>query len=306
VKGSQGTVFVAPRLFSADFENFSHLMREVCGISFEPHQRETIERRLGQRLDDLGLSSFATYLARLKETPAELDYVFDALMVKETYFFRQDYQLDGLVSEVLPELARREGHPRRLVVWSAGCSSGEEAYTLGILLAESFELTGWAKQVIGMDLCGSNIEAAVRGEYRKSAFRTVEVEGLARHIEAGERNFRVREPLRRMCHFFRGNLLDENDLRKVGRVDVAFCRNVLIYMDEASRLKVLRLIFERLLPGGYLFLGHAESLLSLDTPFEPVHLAKDLVYRRPSLRGWHSSSSNTSSSNTSSSNKGPA
>jgi chemotaxis protein methyltransferase CheR len=264
-------------------------MREVCGISFEAHQRETIERRLGQRLTELGFNSFAAYWSRLKENPAEFDYVFDALMVKETYFFRQDYQLDGLASEVIPEISRREGGTRRVAVWSAGCSSGEEAYTLAILLSESFELAGWTKQVIGMDLCTSNIESAARGEYRKSSFRAVAVEGLNRHIEAGERNYRVREPLRRMCHFFRGNLLSEDDVRKVGRVDIVFCRNVLIYMDEESRLKVLRLIFDRLLPGGYLFLGHAESLLSFDTPFEPVHLAKDLVYRRPLLRGWRSS-----------------
>jgi chemotaxis protein methyltransferase CheR len=267
-------------------------MREVCGVAFEPHQRETIERRLSQRLDELGIASFAGYWARLKENPSELEYVFDALMVKETYFFRQDYQFDSLASEVLPEIARREGRARRLQVWSAGCSSGEEAYTLAILLSETFELAGWSKQVIGMDLCGSNIESAVRGEYRKSSFRAVAVENLARHIETGERTFRVREPLRRMCQFFRGNLLNEHDVRKVGRVDVAFCRNVLIYMDEASRIKVLRLIFERLLPGGYLFLGHAESLLSLETAFEPVHLAKDLVYRRPLLRSWNSSSPN--------------
>jgi chemotaxis protein methyltransferase CheR len=277
---------VTSKLSTNEFETFSRLMQGSCGISFETYQSDSIERRLLHRMDELGVDTFAAYVSRIQEDRAELECVFDALMVKETYFFRQDYQLQAFSNEVIPELVRRESFGRNFSVWSAGCSSGEEAYTIAILLAESAALAGSKRQVIGTDLCISNVEAALRGEYRASSFRSVSVERLSRYIDASRKLYRVRDPLRRMCHFRKCNLLSESDVRDVGRVDVVFCRNVLIYMDEKSRLRVLRHLYERLLPGGYLLLGHAESLLTLDTPFEPVHLKGDLVYRRPENRSW--------------------
>jgi chemotaxis protein methyltransferase CheR len=277
---------VSPKLTPADFHVFSQTMRGLVGICFDDHQREGVERRLGQRLEELGITSFSSYWGRLRQDKSELDFVVEALMVKETYFFRQDYQLNAFADEVLPELSRRDGHSRRVTLWSAGCSSGEEAYTLAILLSESTDLGDYRKQVVGTDLCASNIEAARRGEYRASSFRSVPAERLSQYIDASEKPYRVRASLRRMCHFQQGNLLSEADVRQVGRVDAVFCRNVLIYMDEPTRLRVLRHLFERLLPGGFLFLGHAESLLTLDTPFEPVHLSSDLAYRRPEHGTW--------------------
>lgn len=272
---------VTPKLSASEFETFSRVLRGLCGLSPEAQQRDAVERRVGERLLALGLPSFSAYLPNFIEDQLEQQFVFEALTVKETYFFRQDYQFETFVREVVPTLARKDGLYKRITVWSAGCSSGEEAYTLGIILNESPALMGARIQVVGTDLCQSNVEIATRGEYRASSFRASPFERWNRYVEVGEKTYRVREPLRRICYFQQANLLSPNETRRVGRVDVAFCRNVLIYMDEASRLRVLSNIFERLLPGGYLFLGHTESLLTLETPFEPVHLSNELAYRRP-------------------------
>lgn len=272
---------MTPKLSNTEFETFSRVVRELCGLSLDAQQRDAVERRVNERLLARGLSSFSSYLLRLADDPDEQQFVFEALTVKETYFFRQDYQFEIFAKEVVPSLARQDGHFKRLTVWSAGCSSGEEAYTLGIVLNESPALMGARIQVVGTDLCRTNVELATRGEYRASSFRAGPFERWNRYVEVDEKVHRVREPLRRICYFQQGNLLNASETRGVGRVDAVFCRNVLIYMDEPSRLRVLANIFERLLPGGYLFLGHTESLLTLRTPFEPVHLSNDLAYRRP-------------------------
>jgi chemotaxis protein methyltransferase CheR len=281
VPGSTSASHVSPNLSPSEFESFARALRGMCGLSLDPNQKESVERRLGLRWLELGLTSLSSYLLRLADDPLEQQFVFEAFTVKETYFFRQDYQLEAFSREVVPELLREDGHFKRLTVWSAGCSTGEEVYTLAIVLNESLALLGARIQVVGTDLCRSNIETALRGEYRASSFRAIPQDSLSRYVDAVDKTYRIREPLRRICHFQQGNLLSPADARSVGRVDAVFCRNVLIYMDEASRLRVLANIYERLLPGGFLFLGHTESLLTLRTPFEPVHLSNDLVYRRP-------------------------
>ncbi len=260
------------------------LINRRCGLFYDRRALSTLERRLAVRVRQQGLSSFEEYLSILERDTVELSEVFEILTTKETYFFRQDYQLDAFVHEVLPRIAKENGPQGRLTVWSAGCSSGEETYTLSILLSESPLLVGWKVRVLGTDLCASNIEAAERGIYRDSSFRSTPKERIDRYFSKVSGGYSVNPDLRRSVHFSVRNLTDPVDVRSVGRVDVIFCRNVLIYFDDVSRHAVTDLFYERLLPGGYLFLGHSESLLNADTNFEPVHLEGDLVYRRPDLK----------------------
>jgi len=181
----------------------------------------------------------------------------------------------------MPRIAKTGGPHSRLTIWSAGCSSGEETYTLAMLLAEADIFRGWKVRVIGTDLCPSNIETATQAVYRSSSFRTIDQERTEKYFTQVEGGLRVNADLRRMVHFSVGNLMNPVEVRAVGRVDVIFCRNVLIYFDDESRRAATTLFYERLLPGGYLLLGHSESLLNAGTDFEPVHLEGDLVYRRP-------------------------
>ncbi len=259
------------------------LVKQRSGLVYTVDSQSLLEKRLEARVLDNAISSYADYLSLLRRDAQELSYLYELLTTKETYFFRQEYQLRAFVDEVLPLIASEGSDAGRLTIWSAGCSSGEETYTLAMLLSESRLLSGWKIRILGTDLCASNIEHANRGVYRTSSFRSTTEEQRERFFTPVEGGWSVRKELRRMVHFSVGNLMEHGDARRVGRVDIIFCRNVLIYFDEEARRGVTELFFERLLPGGYLFLGHSESLLNTRTQFEPVHLDGDLVYKRPIL-----------------------
>jgi len=264
-----------------EFQRLRQLINARAGLTFDDSAQPMFEKRLGERMAIIGVDSFAEYFMLIENDAEESDVVYTLLTTKETYFFRQEYQLDAFSKEVLPAVAKANAHHKRLTVWSAGCSTGEEAYTLAMLLAESRLLDGWFLRVLGTDLCRQNIETASRAVYKGSSFRTISDYYLKSYFVAqGDGSYKIAEPLRRMCHFSRVNLLDHGAVRTVGRVDVAFCRNVIIYFDERSRQKVMSQMFQRLLPGGYLFLGHSESLLNVETPFVATQLQGDVAYRR--------------------------
>jgi chemotaxis protein methyltransferase CheR len=264
-----------------------HLIRDLvsahAGIYFGDEALPIVERRLRERVEALGLVSFGEYYRFLRLSiggGAELDEALDLLTNNETYFFREDYQLRALRDEVLPGIARTKGQ-KVLSVWSAGCSTGEEAYTLAIVLAESRLFGGWQVRVYGSDISRRCVAAARRGVYGPSAFRTTPPETRRSCFVDRPDGAHVCDTVRALCHFGHLNLMDAERVRLIGRVDIVFCRNVLIYFDQRSRKRVIDMLYERLLPGGVLFLGHSESLLNVSTAFELLHLREDLVYRKP-------------------------
>ena len=254
------------------------------GLSFSPEMRSSFERRLRERLAALNLRTFAEYYQHLRFHPTaaqEWDEVFDLLTTNETYFYREDYQLHAFRDEVLPILAQQAKLRRRLSIWSAGCSTGEEAYTIAILVKESGLFAGWDVAVHGSDISRRCIAVARRGVYGPSSFRVMP-DGLRKaYFVDRPGGSHVAESVRSLCHFNQMNLLDADRARLLGRVDAIFCRNVLIYFDGHSRRKMIDLFLDRLPPGGVLLLGHSESLLNLSTAFELCHLKGDLVYRKP-------------------------
>lgn len=273
-----------PPMDAATLKGLCEYINVRSGLSYTSSSRSLFERRLGPRVLDLGLWSYAEYFDLVKSHDRELEYVFETLTTKETYFFRQEYQLKTFVDEVVPMVVTDAGLQSRLTIWSAGCSTGEETYTLAMLLHDHPALRTWKVRIIGTDLCPSNIEQAERGVYRPTSLRsTTEVQKSKFFTEVERGEYKVNADLRRSVHFSVANLVNVADVRAVGRVDVIFCRNVLIYFDPKSRQSTTDLFYERLLPGGFLLLGHSESLLNAETPFEPVHLEGDLVYRRPLL-----------------------
>jgi chemotaxis protein methyltransferase CheR len=275
------------------------LVSERLGVWFGPESKASLERRLRERLAVRGLSSFSDYYQLLKYGAVgseEWDEAGDLLTTHETYFFREDYQLRAFQNEILPILANKS--PRRIHVWSAGCSTGEEAYTIAMLILESglFD-RGWDVRVYASDLSKKCIAAARRGVYGPASFRTtpeemkdkwfvpVSLDPARSSTEAPDvppsPHYGVGPGARALCHFAQMNLLDEERTHLVGRCDVIFCRNVVLYFDAAARRRVIEMFYERLLPGGVLLLGHAESLLNVSTAFELLHLKEDLVYRKP-------------------------
>ena len=261
------------------------LFAERFGIQLGPEARASVERRLRERLAVRGHASFLEYYQFLKWNPAgaeELDEAVELLTTHETYLFREDYQLRAFRDELLPMFAEQCRTRRRLAIWSAGCSTGEEAYTIAILVAESGLFEGWDVRVYGSDVSKRCVAAARRGVYGPSAFRTTPDDVRARWFVQAPDGYHVAETIRASCHFGQVNLLDDERTRLVGRVDAIFGRNVLIYLDQAARRRVIDTFHERLYPGGVLLLGHSESLLNVSTAFELLHLREDLVYKKPS------------------------
>ena len=273
-----------PRLMSEEFLLLRDVIYDYAGLRFDGDAMFLFDRRLGERVEALGLRSFNDYYKYLRfnaRGPAELDEAIERLTTKETYFFRQEYQLRSFANELLPRLAQQNADSKRLCIWSAGCSTGEEVYTLAMLVRESDLFENWEVRLIGSDICKSSVAAARRGVYQTSSFRTTSTAMQARYFREDVDGMHVVDQIRRLCHFGQLNLLDSGRASMVGRVDVVFCRNVLIYFDLRSRRRVIDTLLDRLLPGGYLLLGHSESLLNLSTAFELVHLREDLVYRKP-------------------------
>ncbi|HVJ18954.1 MAG TPA: protein-glutamate O-methyltransferase CheR [Polyangiaceae bacterium] len=271
-------------LSADDFRLLRDLVYEHAGLHFDDDSHFLFERRLSERVEALGLDGFHAYYKFLRFNaygPSELEEATERLTTKETYFFRQEYQLRAFKDELLPRLSVDAKDRRRLTFWSAGCATGEEVYTLAILILETGLFDGWDVRVIGSDISKYSVAAARRGVYREGSFRTTTPERRAKYFVEGRDGMYVSDSVRRLCHFGQLNLVDSARASMVGRADVVFCRNVLIYFDVQSRRRVIDTLYERLVPGGYLLLGHSESLLNLSTAFELVHLREDLVYRKP-------------------------
>jgi len=278
-----------PTLRQDEFRLLRELINRYCGMQFADDTRYVFERRLKERLREVGLDDFTQYYHHLLYHPQakeEIESAVDALVTNETYLFREDYQLRAFRHEILPRLREMPEIARRksLTVWSAGCSTGEEVYTIAILIHESHLFDGWDIRVFGNDISRRVVATARRGTYGPSSFRAMP-EQYERYFVDVPQGRQVVAPIRSMCHFGHMNLLDRDRSALIGRADIVFCRNVLIYFDDDARRRVIDTFYERLHPGGSLLLGHSESLLNTTTAFELVHLPTDMVYRRPALDG---------------------
>jgi chemotaxis protein methyltransferase CheR len=257
-----------------------------CGIAFRDDTKYLVERRLAPRLQALGLASFGAYHRFLRYDPgrdAELEEALDLLTTNETYLYREPLQLDAFAREVLPALAQALAARRRLRILSAGCSTGEEAWTLAVMVEDSRLFEGWDVEVVGVDISRRCVAAARAGAYGEQAFRNAEAEPMRRWFRLSGGKWVIEDAIRRRVRFTRDNLLAPRALASVPRVDVVFCRNVMIYFDIDARRRALRLLHAKLCGGGWLLLGHAESLLNVTADFELVHLRSQLVYRKPAL-----------------------
>ncbi len=243
-----------------------------------------LERRIGPRLEALGMRSYRDYYHFLKYDPggpAELVELVERLTTHETYFFREAYQLEAFREEVLPELVARAARRKRLLLWSAGCSTGEEVYTLAMILMEERRLADYRVRVIGSDISRKVVARARQAYFGPSSFRATDPVYRERYFQEVGGRFRLRDDVRAMCSFGQLNLLETERYRVLGTCDAIFCRNVLMYLSQSARARIIDGFYDALHPGGYLFLGHSESLLHVSTRFEIVQLEKDLVYRKP-------------------------
>jgi chemotaxis protein methyltransferase CheR len=266
------------------FRILAGLIRDKSGIDFGDSNRFLLESRIGSRIRELRLDGPRAYLDHLRygsQAEAEMDALLDRVTNPETYFFREPEQLSAFTEEILPEWesSAPEGRPLRL--WSAGCATGEEPFTLAMLLAEKNFYDRHPVDIFGSDLSAGSVARARSGIYRENSFRQTSEERKSRFFVAeGHGRFRIAEEIRDRVSFGRINLIDTRKLAALPQYDVIFCRNVLIYLDDLSKRNVVASLHQQLVPGGHLFLGRVESLVAFATEFHLRHLQHDMVYQK--------------------------
>jgi chemotaxis protein methyltransferase CheR len=270
----------------AEFRMFSELIRSYCGLHFDQETRYLLEKRICRRMNELEIPNFASYHYRLRNDTSvdpELAKLVDELTTNETYFLRERSQLRALIEEILPELAvrRRDQGGGPLNIWSAGCSSGEEPYSIVMLALEAGLKPGQDLRVYASDISRPALQKARRGVYRQASFR--EVHGGMRHKYFTEKDglWRISDAVKAQVDFIHLNLFDRSRIALLNQMDVVLCRNVIIYFDAEAKKGVIQTFSEKLRPAGYLLLGHSESLINVSSAFELRHLTHDMVYRRP-------------------------
>lgn len=263
------------------------LIYGVAGIFHTDNRLGFLEDRCGRRMKELSIASLRQYhdvLTTSAERTREMHLLLNEITVGETCFFRNQPQLAALQRLVLPSLAAaREKIPfKHLRIWSAGCSTGEEPYTLAIILLEEVArfLHGFTFEILATDLNDRSLARCQEGTYGEYTLRNVAPEILGKYFDPvpNSRDFRVRDEVRRCVKFSRLNLLDDSRMVFVKSLDVIFCCNVLIYFDEISKKRVIQHFYNNLLPNSYLFLGHAESLFGIHDDFRLVHFPGAMAY----------------------------
>ncbi len=257
------------------------------GIYFADTKKYQLEGRLTQRLKAHNLVDFDKYYYLLKYDPQaekELAALFDAVTTNETSFFRSPPQIQALKEKALPEvmeLRRRQGH-KRLRLWSAGCSTGEEPYTLAIIMKELLgaELAEWDIRILASDISKTALRSAQGAVYNEYTLRSVPPEIKTRYFSQNNGAYHVNDDIRGMVELQYLNFTDKSRVRLMREFDIVFCRNVLIYFDDAAKRTFVSHLYESLNHGGYLFIGHSESLHNISRSFKLVHFPGALGYKK--------------------------
>ena len=265
------------------------MIYERSGIFFHDQKKYILENRLLRRIEDGGFDDFEKYIDFLRHDPLrdkEFSTLFDIVTTNETSFFRDANQLQAFESVVLPQIvkeAEEKGY-KKLRIWSAPCSTGEEPYTLAMLLLNKFpkiQDSGWDVEIHGSDISECVLNSARRGEDNDYSIRNVPPPYLDRYFtKNGNGKYNVRPEVRGMVRLSNINLFDNLKLRMFRGMNIVFCRNMLIYFDEAAKKRVIANIYDSLAPGGYLFIGHAESLFNISRAFKLVNINNILIYQK--------------------------
>ena len=262
---------------------FNELLSSKFGLHFPEHKLEILESRLLPRLRATRLQRFMDYYLLLQyDMEREIDPLTRAITNNESYFFRETAQFEALDGARLDELGQSGRRPGRLRFLSAGCSSGEEPYTLNIFVRGFPAALGQqAVHIDGIDIDNQRLEMARRAVYRPSSLRTLTPDQIRCHFAQREgESFELRPTFRRGIHFSQGNILDRGAFSRSEPYDAVFCRNVLIYFSEAALKTAIESFAHAVRPGGLLFLGHSESIIGLTQTFQAERFGQCIAYRR--------------------------
>lgn len=276
-----------PPLDDATFRLLRGLLEERFGVRYEDNQRDLLALKLAPRLQALGLSSFLDYYYYLRYDPqavAEWPRAAAAIAVNETYFFREPDQINAVAYHLVPRW--QAAHPGQVIrIWHAGCASGEEPYTMAIVLTESGAFERGPIDILGTDMNPQALDIAFRGVYRPRSFRATPPEVREKYFEPLDENqWVLKETIRQRVRFFQLNLMDMGAMARLTGIHVIFCRNVFIYFSPQNIRKVSEAFARSLREDGWLFLGAAESLLKISDRFELAEIGGAFGYRKAQER----------------------
>jgi len=270
-----------------DFIKFKKLIYEKAGIHFEDRKIAFVKRRIFERMNKLKIQSATDYYRLLRFSDREgkeFQNLINLLTTNETYFFREFYQLEVFGEVLLPELEQKrdkEGF-HKIKIWSAGCSTGEEPYTLAIIVKEILDnYKIWDIEILATDIDENVLNKANRGIYDKRSIKDVPIPYLEKYFIKVGGNYKIKDEIKKMVKFEKLNLFDTPNMIKKKNFDFIFCRNVLIYFDDESRRKVINLFFNSLNHNGYIFLGHSESINRITTVFKMRKIKDTIIYFKP-------------------------
>jgi len=268
-------------LGESEFTRLAEYVYQKTGIRFEVGKQYYVARRLERRMRELGFESFGLYFnyLRFEGGAREMEFLINELTVNETYFFREYVQLKSFAEEVLPILVNN-ATGSTLRIWSAGCSTGEEPYTLAIILLEMLSDSGVFFEVHGTDINTSVLEVAERGCYSERAVKDTPVDYLKKYFRSEGIGFSVVPLVKKHVRFYHLNLKDGKSIDRMKGFHAIFCRNVLIYFDDQSRREVALGFYRSLVPGGFIFLGHSESMSRITPVFKLRRFKEVILYQK--------------------------
>lgn len=269
------------------FENWRQYIYENCGIYFRDNKKYLLESRLQKRIDFLGLESFDHYLDHLKYgagSAPEKKYLFEAITINETFFFRNQPQLDVLVKTVMPELIaeKKKAGKNKIRIWSAASSSGEEPYSVAMVILDLIKtrFPNFEFEIVGTDISSAVLDTAKNGVYKEYSARNTPPYYLKKYFKQNVSGFELAPQVKNMVSFRLLNLYDTTAMKMMMNYDIIYCANVLIYFDANSKIKVVNSLYNALTKGGYLFIGYSETLHGISKAFKIVSFPKTVGYKK--------------------------
>ncbi|PXW98009.1 chemotaxis protein methyltransferase CheR [Sphaerotilus hippei] len=269
----------------ADFLKFREFFYRKTGIHFDDNKRYFVDKRLVERIEATGSENFRSYFIalRFEAKGEELQQLVNLMTVNETYFFRESYQFDCLVKDMMSEVARRKRPGGRIRIWSVPSSTGEEPYSIAIYLLERWaQIEDYEVEILSSDIDTNVLNAARRGVYSQRSVSNLPKAYLEKYFtRLNEHEWKIQRELVESVEFSHVNLAEAVETRRFRDIDIIFCRNLLIYFDDLSRRVAAEAMFDALHPGGFVCLGHSESMSRISSLYQVRRFADAMVYQKP-------------------------
>jgi chemotaxis protein methyltransferase CheR len=272
------------KLSDSELDDIRALIEQRSAILFDSSRERFFSTRIREYLEEKGVHSGGDLLRQIRGSGTEYDALVERLLTQETSFFRYPEVFEALEKRILPNIQERKfwDNPRTLRIWSAGCSTGEEPYSIAITVCEALKFAeAWEVEILATDISRRALHHAERGAYAKRSLENMPPARLESYFTPAKHGFQVKPRIRRMISFVQMNLVESV---YVGKIDCIFCMNVLMYFSEQRRLAILRHFYDALEPGGYFLLGHSETLSHSPVQFEPVAIGGYRLYRKPGAK----------------------